>query len=317
MFKNPKISVIMSVYNGEKYLKEAIESVLNQTFTDFEFIIVNDGSTDDSLKIIKSYADKRVRLIDNETNIGLTRSLNKAIEQARGEFVARQDADDVSLPGRFEEQIRYFERYPETALLGTGIYIIDEGGKVSGKKAAQENPGESLFKSNRFNHGSTMFRSAVVRKLGGYNELLRYCQDYELWLRMAKSHEVRNLKQALYKLRSHDENIQFRKRDEAALYHLLAQRLAGDDLDAEALKAVKENGIKSLVPYLNKEEKVVFSKAVAYMHLQHNEVKLAREEYRKVLRLKPLDLRNIANLVLSYLGKEVRAEAHKIHQRFS
>ena len=317
MLKNPKVSVIMSVYNGEKYLSEAIESVLNQTLTDFEFIMVNDGSTDDSLKIIKSYDDKRVRLIDNETNIGLTRSLNKAIEQARGEFVARQDADDVSLPGRFEEQVRYFERHPETALLGTGIYIIDEGGKVLGKKAAPANPGDSLLQANRFNHGSTMFKSAVVRKLGGYNELLRYCQDYELWLRMAKSHEVRNLKQGLYKLRSHDENIQFRKRDETALYHLLAQRLAGDDLDAEALKAVKENGIKSLFPYLNKEEKVVFSKAVAYMHLQHNEVKLAREEYRKVLRLKPLDLRNIANLVLSYLGKEVRAEAHKIHQRFS
>ena len=317
MLNNPKINVIMSVYNGEKYLGEAIESILNQSFTDYEFIIVNDGSTDNSLKIIQSYHDKRVCLINNETNIGLTKSLNKAIEQARGEYIARQDADDISLPNRLEEQMRYLIQYPETALLGTSIYIINEGGKVLGKKIASTNPRDSLLKSNQFNHGSTMFKSKVVRELGGYNELLLYCQDYDLWLRMAKHHEVKNLKQVLYKLRSHNENVQFKKRDKAALYHLLAQRLARNDLEAELLKVIKDSGIESLRPHLNKDEKVILGKAVAYMHLQHDEVKLAREEYWKVLKLKPISCKNWANLILSYLGRGIHTKADKIYQKFT
>ena len=316
MLNNLKISVIMSVYNGEKYLGRAIESILNQTFTDYEFIIVNDGSADDSLKIIKGYDDKRILLINNDTNIGLTRSLNKAIEQARGEYIARQDADDISLANRFEEQVGYLEQHPDTALLGTSIYIMDEDGRVLGRKTALANPGESLFKFNQFNHGSTMFKSTVVRELGGYNELFRYCQDYELWLRIAKRYEVRNLKQALYMLRSHQENIRFQKRDEAELYRLLALRMARDDLDAEVLIAVKDNGIRGLCPYLDKSEKVFFSKAVAYMHLQHGNLKLAREEYMKVLRLKPHDLKNVANIILSYLGNSIRTKVYRLYQKY-
>jgi glycosyltransferase involved in cell wall biosynthesis len=128
MPKNPKLSVIMSVHNGEKYLREAIESILNQTFTDFKFIIINDGSTDNSLAIIRSYDDKRIRILNNGTNIGLTKSLNKALKQAKGKYIARQDADDVSLPDRFEAQLKYFVQYPEVALLGTSTYIINQEG---------------------------------------------------------------------------------------------------------------------------------------------------------------------------------------------
>jgi len=109
MHNKPKISVIMSVYNGEKYLGEAIDSVLGQTFTDFDFIIVNDGSTDGSPGIIQSYRDERIRVINNEKNIGLTKSLNKAIKESGGEYIARQDADDISLPERFEEQVWFLE----------------------------------------------------------------------------------------------------------------------------------------------------------------------------------------------------------------
>ena len=123
----------MSVYNGEKYLREAIESILNQTFTDFEFLIVNDGSTDSSLEIILSYPDERIRVIRNDRNIGLTKSLNKALQQAKGEYIARQDADDISLQNRFEEQLIYLEKHPEVALLGTSAYKIDERGEILAK----------------------------------------------------------------------------------------------------------------------------------------------------------------------------------------
>jgi glycosyltransferase involved in cell wall biosynthesis len=126
----PRISVVMSVYNGEKYLRQAIESILQQTYTDFEFIIIDDGSTDSSREIIQSYDDKRIRLVINEQNIGLTKSLNKGIRLAKGEFIARMDADDISLPQRFEKQVAYLDSHPEVGVLGTYANIIDHRGKI-------------------------------------------------------------------------------------------------------------------------------------------------------------------------------------------
>jgi len=314
MADNPKISVIMSVFNGEKYLREAMDSILNQTFADFEFIIVNDGSTDNSLSIIKGYADKRIRVIDNEQNIGLTKSLNRAIRQARGEYIARQDADDISLPNRFEEQLKYFKKNPDVALLGTSIYRVDSNGKILGKTLAIAKPGKGLLRQNQFNHGSTMFKSGVVCELGGYNELFRYCQDYELWLRMAKYYEVRNLPQILYKLRFHNEAVRFRKRDEAILYNLLALRLVRDDCDAEVLKAIKNKGIKSLHSYLTRDEKVIFHKLFADLHVQQGNLKLAREEYKKGSRLAPLDIKNDLKLIRLYLGRGMIAKSYQVYE---
>lgn len=316
MAKEPKISVIMSVYNGEKYLREAIESILNQTIPDFEFIIVNDASTDSSPKIMQSYGDARIKIINNEKNIGLTRSLNSAIAQAQGKFIARQDADDISLPNRLEEQLRYFEQHPEVALLGTSIDLIDDEGKITGKRVISADPSKNFFRSSWFAHGSVMFKSKIVRELGGYNELFRYSQDYELWLRIAKHYPVRGLAQELYQLRLHGESIQFQKREEAALYHLLALRLNRSDMDEASLKAIKDNGIKSLYPWLNKNEKVFFHKSMAHIQMQSNNVGMARGEYLKVLKLSPLDLKNDLNLVLSCLGRGAWVAAHRFYERF-
>lgn len=312
MLNNPKIGVIMSVYNGERYLREAIEGILSQTFADFEFLIVNDGSTDSSLEIIQSYQDERIRVINNEINIGLTKSLNKAIREARGEYIARQDADDISLPNRFEEQIKYLEEHPDVALLGTSAYRIDEQGKVLGKIIVLAKPGRSLFKGNQFNHGSTMFKREAVGRLGGYNELLRYSQDYELWLRMAKYYEVSNLTQVLYKFRFHRENIRSLKGEEAALYHLLAIRLIKNDLDEEILEAIKDKGVLSLYSYLRKGEKIYFHTAVADINMRNNNMNAARKEYRKAFMLNPFSIKNNANITLSYLGKGAWTMGHKV-----
>ena len=313
---NPEISVIMSVYNGEKYLGEAIESILNQTFTDFEFIIVNDGSTDNSLEIIKSYDDERIKVTNNEKNIGLTKSLNKALKVARGEYIARQDADDVSMPNRFEEQMKYLEKYPEAALLGTSVYLIDEYGEIMGKRIALANPGNEPFKTNQFSHGSVVFKKEIIDKLGGYNELFRYVQDYELWLRIAKYYEMRNLTQILYKLRSHDENVGFTNREESVLYHILALKLTRGSLEDRILKSIKNNGIKTLYLYLNKDEKICFHKSLAGLHVRNNNLKLAREEYKKVFVLNPFDITNDINIIRSYLGKGVMDKTSKIYATF-
>ncbi|MFC1967385.1 glycosyltransferase [Chloroflexota bacterium] len=315
--KSPAISVIMSVFNGEKYLREAIDSILSQTFADFEFIIVNDSSTDSSLDIIQGYKDKRIRLINNETNIGLTRSLNKAMGQAAGELVARQDADDVSLPERLGEQVKYLGAHSEIALLGTGVCLMDGEGRELASQAATENPATKLLQFNQFTHGSVMFRKPVIGELGGYNELFRYCQDYELWLRIAQQHQVANLPQPLYKLRYHHENIRQRHRDESELYRLLAIRLARGNADEELMAAVRDKGIKSFIPYMDKNERVFYHKALGFMHLQNGDVKLARQEYLNVLKLNPFDGKNILNIIISFLGRGVRNRAYRLYERFN
>ena len=128
--KTPAISVLMSVFNSDKYLHEAIDSILKQTFTDFEFIIINDASTDSSVNIIKSYNDIRIVLIENETNIGLTNSLNKGIKRATGKYIARMDADDIALPFRFAEQFSFMELHAEIGICGTWVETFNEKGKI-------------------------------------------------------------------------------------------------------------------------------------------------------------------------------------------
>ena len=120
------ITVLMSVYNGEEYLRIAIDGILNQTYNDFEFIIINDGSTDQSRNIICSYTDKRIKLIDNDKNNGLIYSLNKGIENASGKYIARMDADDISLPTRLQKQFDYLESNKHFALVGSSAILIDE-----------------------------------------------------------------------------------------------------------------------------------------------------------------------------------------------
>ena len=305
----------MAVYNGKKHLREAIESILNQTFTNFEFIIVNDCSTDSSLEIIQSYEDERIKVINNERNIGLTKSLNKGIKQARGEYIARQDADDISLPNRFEKQLKYFEEHPKTALLGTSIYVIDENGNILEKRIASPSPNKTLLKGNRFTHGSLMFKRSVINELGQYNELFKYSQDYELCLRISKYYEVKNLEAPLYKLRFHSSSIASTKIKEQQLYASLAQKLAKNELSKESLKMIRDN-IFNLYSLLNRQEKIVFHKAVAYSHIQYNDLESARREYKRIFRLNPFDMENNLYLMLSHIGKGSIRKMHQIY-RFS
>jgi glycosyltransferase involved in cell wall biosynthesis len=313
MLDNPKLSVIMSVYNGDKYLREAIESILDQNFTNFEFIIVNDGSTDNSLGIVQSYDDKRIRILNNEANIGLTKSLNTALKQAKGKYIARQDADDISLPNRFEEQMKYFDEHLEVALLGTSKYFIDEKGKILRKEIAPSDPHEILLASNAFTHGSVMFKKAVVDELGYYNEFLKYSQDYELWLRIAKHYKVSNLTQPLYKLRSHKENIRIANFEEGLLYHFLVQNTNNNTLSVDALDKIKTRGIFELYPYLDKQDKFIFHRTLGHKCARDNNLRLAREEYKKVFKLNPFNIKNILHILLSFFGGNVIKRIHEIH----
>jgi len=185
---NTIVSVIMSVYNGARYLRESIDSILHQTFPDFELVIINDGSTDDTVKILEEINDHRVVLL-NQKNSGLTKSLNRGARISKGVYIARQDADDISLPNRFEQQVKFLNENPNIGFVGGSYLLIDENSSRLKIIETKNNPAllkTRLLKSNIFAHGSCMFRKDLFNDIGGYREEFRYAQDIDLWLRMSE-----------------------------------------------------------------------------------------------------------------------------------
>jgi len=195
----------MSVYNGERYLRESVESILNQTFKDFEFIIVNDGSTDTSRAILESYNDSRTFLLHNRENIGLTRSLNKGLAIAKGDYVARMDADDISMPVRFEKQVAFLKEHPEVGILGCNCVHIDSDGRRVGVRKTPTSAIQIRWASlleNPFAHPTVMIRRDVLARKGlKYDEALETTQDYDLWTRVLKCTYGANLGEALVQYR--------------------------------------------------------------------------------------------------------------------
>ncbi len=205
--KNPKVTVLMSVYNGEYHLRDAVDSILNQSLKDFEFIIINDNSQDSTSQILKEFSDQetRITILDNHENIGLTRSLNKGLALANGEYIARQDADDISLQERLSVQAEYLDNNNDIALLGSAYFVIDSEGQSI---AIHKQPlgytkirWQVLF-HNAFCHTSVMFRRSLLQNGRClYDESLRYSQDYDFWTRLIKVTRAVNLGTPLVKFR--------------------------------------------------------------------------------------------------------------------
>lgn len=202
----PEISVIMSVYNGEECLAQAIESILCQTFKDYEFIIINDGSTDNSINIINTYCDDRIRLIANDVNVGLPRSLNKAISAARGKYIARFDADDISLKDRLSVQYEFMENNREIGVCGSWIKLFDcsANGAVCRYSSDPDLLKCQLFFMNPLCHSSVIFRRDLIDKYALlYDEDFELAQDYELWTRAIHVTKLGNIDKVLLMYRQH------------------------------------------------------------------------------------------------------------------
>ncbi len=206
----PKVSVIMPVYNSEKYVREAIDSILSQTYSDFELIIINDGSTDSSVDIVKSYNDRRIRFINNVSNSGLAVTRNQGLKLARGEYIANLDSDDRSYPERIERQVKLLDIKPDFGLVGTYVEPIDKNGHAtlhdiwSFPANADEIPA-ILFFNNYFAQSATMIRKSALREMG-YRLDLPPAEDYDLWIRISENSRVWNLHEVLTQLRSHESN---------------------------------------------------------------------------------------------------------------
>jgi glycosyltransferase involved in cell wall biosynthesis len=208
----PKISILMPVYNCEQYVIEAIESILNQTFQDFEFIIVNDGSTDSTLEIINEYAkhDARIKVV-SQSNSGIVVALNRGLKEAKSEWIFRMDGDDIALPHRLAEQTETIKSNPMLILIGGWCQQIDAEKnilKINRYPADHNSLVSALEKSAPFfPHPTACFRRKAVMGLGGYRERFRHAEDYDLWLRLSTIGKLGCCKSVVLQLRKHTNNV--------------------------------------------------------------------------------------------------------------
>ena len=215
----PEISVVMGAYNvGDKdLLEKAIESILKQTYKDFEFIICDDGSTDDTYKYLQEFAskDSRIVLIKSEKNNGLSHALNMGIEKAKGKYIARMDADDISALDRLEKEYNFLEQHNEYAIVATNVKLIDQDGKIIGKRLKPEIiKKEDFLFTSPITHPTVMMRKEALKSVNNYSEAKEALrtEDYDLWMRMfAKGYKIYTIQECLYYFREDDNCLKRRK----------------------------------------------------------------------------------------------------------
>lgn len=257
-----KVSVLMPVYKTkEEYLREAIESILNQTFADFEFLILDDCPEDRREAIVKSYQDKRIKYIKNEKNLGITPSRNKLIDMSKGDYLAVFDHDDISMPTRLEKQVKYLDEHPECGVVGTKVSNIVYP-KVSNDPTDDAEIKLALMKNCVIAHSSSMIRKSVLDKNNiRYEEKYSPAEDYALWCCLIPFTEFHNLDEVLFKYRDHDGNTSHAQQDKmkAATYAIWAFVKAANQVLYEEflLRATRMTKIKlfGCVPFLKIVEK--------------------------------------------------------------
>ena len=206
----PKVSVVMPVYNRQKYIKSSVESILNQTFTDFEFIIVNDGSTDKTLEILKSYTDKRIKIIENEKNSGIVFSRNRGLNNATGQYIAMMDSDDIAYSNKLMKQVDFLDKNKEYGMVGTWVKFIDENSKYTGGKwklPAKPDliPPIMLFR-NYFVQSTILVRREAIPEWK-YSPEFEIVEDSKMWFEVSLNYKVLNLQEYLLDYRVHSDNI--------------------------------------------------------------------------------------------------------------
>lgn len=283
--KSPKISVLMSVYNGGVFLPKSIESVLDQSFANFEFIIINDCSTDNSLEIIKNYQrkDKRIKIISNKKNLGLTRSLNKGLKIATGKYIARIDADDYCRQDRLQKQAIFLEKNKDIFLVASWVSIVGEDGSHIGVKKMPTNSlaiTKRLEKGNCLFHSSIMFRAYPFAK---YRNKFIYAQDYDFYLRLlSKNKKIAVISEPLISHRISGETISIQKK---------AQQDSFAQKAKEFYKQRKKNGkdkysefkIKKILKIKNNQPLLLKSKIIFMLQLgRFDEAKKIYSKYNKV-----------------------------------
>ncbi len=260
----------MAVHNGELYLKEAIESILNQSFSDFEFIIINDCSTDSSEYIVRSYDDKRIKLYSNEINLGLTKSLNIGLGHCKGQYIARMDADDIAHPDRFLKQTRFLDENLDYGVCGSWYTLFDDSGIIHVAKLIENHDllQASLLIKNQMGHPTIMMRKSVLDINNiWYDEELKTSQDYNMWLRLSVVSKLYNIQESLLDYRIHPKQVVSSKRNVAKQY-----------THSGRIKFLQ----KLMKTTLSTQEDVVLYKSYFNESLSLAELKNLKEVYSKV-----------------------------------
>lgn len=263
-----EVSVIMSVYNTESiFLRKAIESILNQSFTDFEFIIVNDGSKKEIGDIIEGYKDDRIVLVQNEYNIGLTKSLNKALNMAKGKYIARMDSDDVSYVKRLEKQYKYMEKYRNIDILGAWIYDGVRISKTDGKISSECRRVRMLFRNDGIIHPTAFIRKSFLMKYGIiYDEAVQNAEDYKLWvdcLRYGATMSV--FPEVLLYYRRHSEQIS----------------QSGSEVQKHSSKIIQEELIRELYPDISDAKLYLFCNREIWIQNKEEFIQICKELIQK------------------------------------
>ena len=250
----PKVTVLMPVYNGERYLAEAIDSILNQTFGDFEFLIINDGSQDNSRMILDSYSDARIRVVDNEKNMGLPATLNKGMELALGAYIARMDCDDICLPTRLEKQVTLMDSQPEVGVCGTWF-------DVSGQNLVRDFPQDdahiriAMLGYCALGHPTVMMRKSYFAANGlFYNPAFKYgAEDYDLWTRCMDFFALANVGEVLLHYRHHETQMteNYKQAVESKLAIIRQRQFARLGVEPTAEELLIHNLLFSFAPVLD------------------------------------------------------------------
>ncbi|MBE0410252.1 MAG: glycosyltransferase [Anaerolineales bacterium] len=282
----PNVSVVMCVYNEEHYIRDAIDSILSQTYDDFELIVVDDASTDGTPEILRSFVDERIIIFRNEKNSGPYRSANKGISLAQGEFIARHDADDISHPKRFEKQVNHLIKNNSIGMVSSDFQYIDKSGHIIDSvslPASNHTLQERLTRGNIFAQGSVIFRRSVFDQVGGYRDYFPVSQDYDLWLRMSEVSELANIDAPLYQMRFHSKSISRNKRALQLACKQLAWQLASQRREGKQEGPIPTDVLSAFPP----EPWKLFldARGSTYLYFASGEFNLAAESLTRAMEL--------------------------------
>jgi len=307
---SPIVSVILPVYNAEATLAETIDSILRQTHRDFEFLILNDGSTDESAAIMDAAADRDDRIrVWHQDNSGFAVSLNRLISYARGSYLARIDADDVALPERFELQVKHLQSHQETIVLGSAVISMDADGDDYGVYEVplthQQIESQMLDGRGGIIHPSVMMRRAAVEAVGGYSLHHPVCEDQELWLRLALIGRLTNLSTPLTKYRVHASNMSFVEMNQSALVlHQVLKRAKSQRTKNEQAKNEQVAAITSIEDFALREPVEIDEwerrRTWAWTAIASSNAGTARKHARRLVRERPWRINGWKLLVAAY-----------------
>jgi glycosyltransferase involved in cell wall biosynthesis len=257
----PLVSIVLPVYNGEKYLAESLDSVFAQTYQNWELVIINDGSSDGTEKLIFKYQDKRIKYLPNDGNKGIIFSLNRGIEESKGIYIARLDADDIALPDRIEKQVKFLSENAEFAMCGSYFRTIDSKGNLLKNVEFPSNNTDAqsfLLLHNCFCHSAIMMRTNIAKDLK-YDEKFQVCEDYDLWYRISRTGKILNLPVFTTLYRVHDNNMSTRKSEIMFAHVNKINKRILDDLGIEYSNTELEahsNALCYNVPFFGNPESI-------------------------------------------------------------